>query len=74
MKTGVIDVGGGLRGIYGAGVFDRCMKEGVSFDLGWMPRVVVATATGLVDRATPSPARGHTSRMTRQATRFLRMA
>lgn len=32
MKTGVIDVGGGLRGIYGAGVFDRCMEEGVSFD------------------------------------------
>ena len=29
-------------------------KEGVSFDLGWMPRVVVATASGLVDRATPS--------------------
>ncbi len=49
-------------------------KEGVSFDLGWMPRVVVATASGLVDRATPSPARVHTRRMTRQATRFLRMA
>ena len=32
MKTGVIDVGGGLRGIYGAGVFDRCIEEGVSFD------------------------------------------
>lgn len=25
MKTGVIDAGGGLRGIYAAGVFDRCM-------------------------------------------------
>ena len=49
-------------------------KEGVSLDLGWMPRVVVAMATGVVDRATPSPARMHTSRMTRQATRFLRMA
>lgn len=43
-------------------------------DLGWIPRVVVAAATGLVDRATPNPARVHTSRMTRQATRFLRMA
>ena len=32
MKTGIIDVGGGLRGIYGAGVLDRCMEEGVQFD------------------------------------------
>ena len=32
MKLGVIDVGGGLRGIYGAGVLDRCMEEGVQFD------------------------------------------
>jgi len=41
-------------------------KEGVSLDLGWMPKVVVAAATGFVGRATPRP--------TRQATRFLRMA
>ncbi|WP_455138526.1 patatin-like phospholipase family protein [Thermophilibacter sp.] len=34
MRTGVIDVGGGLRGIYAAGVFDRCMDEGVRFDVG----------------------------------------
>ena len=27
MKIGVIDVGGGLRGVYAAGVFDRCMDE-----------------------------------------------
>jgi predicted patatin/cPLA2 family phospholipase len=32
MKTGVIDVGGGLRGIYGAGVLDRCLEDGVRFD------------------------------------------
>lgn len=30
--TGIIDVGGGLRGIYGAGVFDRCLDEGIEFD------------------------------------------
>ena len=30
--VGVIDVGGGLRGIYGAGVFDRCLDDGVQFD------------------------------------------
>ena len=34
MKTAVIDVGGGMRGIYAAGVFDRCMQDGVTFDLG----------------------------------------
>lgn len=33
MKTAVIDVGGGLRGIYAAGVFDRCMEDGVTFDI-----------------------------------------
>ena len=30
--TFVIDVGGGQRGIFGAGVFDRCLDDGVSFD------------------------------------------
>ena len=30
--TGVIDVGGGLRGIYGCGIFDRLMDDGISFD------------------------------------------
>ncbi|MBQ8306429.1 MAG: patatin family protein [Blautia sp.] len=29
---GIIDVGGGLRGIYGAGVLDYCMDNGISFD------------------------------------------
>lgn len=29
---GVVDVGGGLRDIYGAGVFDFCMDRGISFD------------------------------------------
>ncbi|WP_423742649.1 hypothetical protein ACKXF7_05250 [Faecalibacterium sp. 7] len=31
MKYGVIDVGGGLRGIYGAGVLDRCLEEDLRF-------------------------------------------
>ncbi len=30
--TGIIDVGGGLRGIYGAGVFDRCLADDLRFD------------------------------------------
>lgn len=29
---GVIDVGGGLRGIYGAGVFDYCLDHNIHFD------------------------------------------
>ena len=34
MKTGLIDVGGGLRGVYAAGVLDRCLDEDVRFDYG----------------------------------------
>lgn len=30
--TGVIDIGGGLRGIFGTGVFDRCLDESIGFD------------------------------------------
>ena len=30
--TGVIDVGGGLRDIYGAGVFDTCLDMNLYFD------------------------------------------
>lgn len=34
MKTAVIDVGGGLRGIYAVGVLDFCMENGITFDVG----------------------------------------
>lgn len=30
--VGIVDVGGGLRGIYGAGVFDRCLDDEINFD------------------------------------------
>jgi predicted patatin/cPLA2 family phospholipase len=30
--TGLIDVGGGMRDIYGAGVVDQCLADGVKFD------------------------------------------
>lgn len=33
MKIGVIDVGGGLRGVYAAGVFDYCLDENIRFDI-----------------------------------------
>lgn len=34
MKIGIVDVGGGLRGIYAAGVLDYCMDNGIRFDIG----------------------------------------
>ena len=33
-KIGVVDVGGGFRGVYAAGVLDFCMDYGIRFDLG----------------------------------------
>ena len=33
-KIGVVDVGGGFRGVYAAGVLDYCMDNGIRFDLG----------------------------------------
>ena len=33
-KIGIIDIGGGMRDIYGAGIFDYCLQEGITFDLG----------------------------------------
>lgn len=35
MKTAVIDVGGGFRGIYAASVFDYCLDNGIGFDMGF---------------------------------------
>ena len=32
MKTGLIDIGGGMRDIYGAGVLDYCMDKKITFD------------------------------------------
>ena len=33
-KIGVIDVGGGFRGVYATGVLDYCLDYGIQFDLG----------------------------------------
>lgn len=33
MRTAIIDTGGGLRGIYAAGVLDALMERGIQFDL-----------------------------------------
>ena len=32
-KIGIVDVGGGYRGIYAAGVLDTCMRLGIHFDV-----------------------------------------
>lgn len=34
MRTCVIDVGGGMRSCFGAGIFDRFMEDGITFDYG----------------------------------------
>ena len=34
MKVGILDAGGGVRGIYGAGVLDYCLEKGIRFDYG----------------------------------------
>lgn len=34
MKIGVVDVGGGFRGVYACGVLDYCLDQGIRFDLG----------------------------------------
>ncbi len=34
MKIGIIDVGGGFRGIYACGVLDYCLDKNIRFDLG----------------------------------------
>ena len=34
MKLGIVDAGGGFRGIYAAGVLDYCLEKGIMFDLG----------------------------------------
>ncbi len=34
MKTGIIDVGGGFRGIYACGVLDYCLDRNIRFDIG----------------------------------------
>ena len=33
-QIGVVDAGGGYRGIYAAGVLDYCLDHGIQFDLG----------------------------------------
>ena len=56
MKLGVIDVGGGMRGIYAAGVLDYCMYKGIWFDLGIG---VSAGSANLASYCAKQPQRNH---------------
>ncbi len=61
--TGIIDVGGGLRGVYGSGVLDRCMDENLTFD------IAVGVSAGSANIATfAAGQRGRTLRFYRDYT------
>ena len=55
-KIGVVDVGGGYRGIYAAGVLDYCMHRGIWFDLGIG---VSAGSANLASYCARQPQRNH---------------
>lgn len=55
-KIGVVDVGGGFRGIYAAGVLDYCMHKGIWFDLGIG---VSAGSANLASYCAMQPQRNH---------------
>lgn len=55
-KIGVVDVGGGFRGIYAAGVLDYCMHKGIWFDLGIG---VSAGSANLASYCANQPLRNH---------------
>ena len=55
-KIGIVDVGGGYRGIYAAGVLDYCMHKGIWFDLGIG---VSAGSANLASYCAKQPQRNH---------------
>ena len=55
-KIGVVDVGGGFRGVYAAGVLDYCMHCGIWFDLGIG---VSAGSANLASYCAKQPQRNH---------------
>ena len=55
-KIGIVDVGGGYRGIYAAGVLDYCMYKGIWFDLGIG---VSAGSANLASYCARQPQRNH---------------
>lgn len=55
-KIGIVDVGGGYRGVYAAGVMDYCMHKGIRFDLGIG---VSAGSANLASYCARQPQRNH---------------
>ena len=56
MKTGIVDVGGGMRGIYAAGVLDYCLDHHIHFDMGIG---VSAGSANLASFIAEQPGRNH---------------
>ncbi|KAB7790004.1 patatin-like phospholipase family protein [Bifidobacterium leontopitheci] len=56
-RTAIIDVGGGFRAIFGAGVLDRCSADGITFDHGYGVSAGAANLTSFIAR---QPGRNHT--------------
>ena len=55
-KIGIVDVGGGLRGVYAAGVLDYCLDNNIQFDLGIG---VSAGSANLASYTAKQPRRNH---------------
>lgn len=55
-KIGIVDVGGGLRGVYAAGVLDYCLDNNIEFDLGIG---VSAGSANLASYTAKQPRRNH---------------
>ncbi|PWG59315.1 patatin-like phospholipase family protein [Bifidobacterium catulorum] len=61
MKTGIIDVGGGFRAIYGAGVVDRLLEDGTRIDYAIGVSAGSANLTCLLSRQKNRTYRFYTS-------------
>lgn len=55
-KIGIVDVGGGMRGIYAAGVFDFCLDAKLRFDLG------IGVSAGAANLASFAAGQAHRNR------------
>lgn len=55
-KIGIVDVGGGLRGVYAAGVLDFCLDNNIQFNLGIG---VSAGSANLASYTAKQPRRNH---------------
>ena len=53
-KTGVVDVGGGMRGIYAAGVLDFCLDAGIRFDFPRKVQLIVSLFVNFIGQLNSS--------------------